>query len=152
MSWQDVFELSQIPEKGKEGKEIISDHTQVSHFSQFPHFQEDGNKNSMQLHCQNSTLASHYFYENITLSELKVFLENDWDFYKNDVQALVAWAKLLFEKKLMEQLIIPPSFTASTVCKHCGKIPIHPGQANSVLGCPWCIYNPEKVLLKIWQS
>lgn len=34
---------------------------------------------------------------------------------------------------------IPNHYTAVTVCKHCGQIPIFPGVPAKVKDCPWCL-------------
>jgi hypothetical protein len=76
--------------------------------------------------------------------ELKDFLGDEWDEYKDNEIALKAWTTLLYERKLIEQGIAPPSFTATTYCKQCGQIPCPPELVNGgrVLSCMWC-FNRE---------
>lgn len=33
---------------------------------------------------------------------------------------------------------VPPHYTATTVCQHCGPIPIFPGAGEQVAACVWC--------------
>ncbi len=41
---------------------------------------------------------------------------------------------------------VPSNYTSTTICRHCrGPVPIYPGMAERVLGCPWC-FNREKGL------
>jgi hypothetical protein len=76
----------------------------------------------------------------ISLRELKEFLGEDWNCYKDNSKALIAWADLLSERKLIEQGIVPDGYAATTRCMHCGDIYVPPGLTNNgiVYGCMWC--------------
>lgn len=84
---------------------------------------------------------------NFTTKELKEFLGEDWDDYKNNPEALALWADLLFKNQLIEQGIAPNNFTAITDCVQCGYVYVPPSLVNGgkVLGCPWC-WNRAKAL------
>jgi hypothetical protein len=40
--------------------------------------------------------------------------------------------------KMRRQGRVPDHYTATTVCCHCGTVPIWEGGPPKVLGCPWC--------------
>jgi hypothetical protein len=87
------------------------------------------------LHCDPATLN-----HGISVQELKSFLGEDFDDYKNNPEALELWSYLLFTNNLMEKGKIPNNFTAITLCSSCGYVYVLPELTNGghVLGCPWC--------------
>jgi hypothetical protein len=91
--------------------------------------------NPEKLHF-NSTILNH----GISTQELKEFLGEDWDDYKDNPKLLELWADLLFKNNLMKQGKIPNNFTAVTLCDYCGYVYVPPALVNngSVLMCPWC--------------
>ena len=76
----------------------------------------------------------------INLENLKVFLGEDWNDYKDKPESLVLWTDLLLKNHLIEQGIAPDNFTAITYCNSCGYVYVPPALINGgkVLGCPWC--------------
>jgi len=49
-----------------------------------------------------------------------------------------AYMELLSDIDMRRRGVIPPSWTATTDCQHCGVVPIFEGCAPTVHGCPWC--------------
>ena len=82
------------------------------------------------------------FYSKYGISQqyLKEFLNDDWNDYKDNFEALEIWADLLFKNHLIKQGIVPDNFIAYTHCNSCGDVYVPPALVNdgSILGCPWC--------------
>lgn len=97
--------------------------------------------NSQKLHTNYNDkvvdIASKY---QLTTTELIQLAAKDWPEISKDEKRLHAFADAITRRKLMEQGIVPDDFTATTYCKSCGLVPVHPAIANNgqVLGCPWC--------------
>lgn len=93
------------------------------------------------------SILSVYESKEITKKDLREFLGEDWNDYKDNPQALKLWAEALHNSRLMEQGIAPPSFDGVTNCVHCGLVPVPKAIANGghVLGCGWC-FNRTKGL------
>lgn len=80
-------------------------------------------------------------YYGFTEDELQAGAKEDWDDLKNNQSALIAFAEILHDKKMMRAGKVPPRFTAVTFCVSCNKsVPVSPSLAkyDKVLGCPWC--------------
>ena len=41
-------------------------------------------------------------------------------------------------RRMRERGKIPSHYTATTICDHCGVVPIFPGVGKRVAGCVWC--------------
>ncbi len=54
-------------------------------------------------------------------------------------------AKLVEIVQMRERGEIPDHYTSTTICKHCGPVPIWNGCPPEVQGCPWC-FNRHKGL------
>ena len=52
--------------------------------------------------------------------------------------ALEAFARVVQGTIMRGRGEVPPGWTATTVCQHCGVVPIFQGCAPRVDGCPWC--------------
>jgi len=76
---------------------------------------------------------------NITLADLQQAAGPDWAEIKNDPATLEALARSITIRRMRECGEVPPDYTATTVCRHCGPVPIYPGVAEHVQGCPWCL-------------
>lgn len=46
--------------------------------------------------------------------------------------------KQLAEKLLVEQDIVPPTYTAWADCNQCGRVPVLEGSDEVLAICPWC--------------
>lgn len=80
-------------------------------------------------------------YYGLNEKELEEHAEEDWEDLKNNQPALIAYAEILHEQKIMRAGEVPPRFTAITFCVSCNKsVPVSPSLAkyDKVLGCPWC--------------
>lgn len=53
-------------------------------------------------------------------------------------EVLRAYAEAVAERKQRERGEVPANYTARTVCRGCGPVPIFEGAPGEVLGCPWC--------------
>lgn len=82
----------------------------------------------------------HTDTEYLDMKNLKEFLNEDWDDYKDDPKLLALWADLLCKNNLIKQGKVPDNFTAVTYCNLCGYVYVPPALVNNgkVLGCPWC--------------
>lgn len=75
----------------------------------------------------------------IPLSELRELAGKDWRELTERPELLECFAEIVSVRKMREKGIVPPTYTAVTVCAGCGPVPIFPGVADHVLGCPWCM-------------
>ncbi|MFB3107361.1 MAG: hypothetical protein ACE1ZA_20905, partial [Pseudomonadales bacterium] len=62
----------------------------------------------------------------------------DWPEIEHDPPTLEALANSITICRMRERGEVPSNYTSTTVCAHCGPVPIYPGMAERVLGCPWC--------------
>lgn len=81
----------------------------------------------------------------LPLADLQQAAGPDWSDIENDPVTLEALARSITIRRMRERGEVPPDYTATTVCRHCGPVPIYPGVAERMLGCPWC-FNRAKGL------
>ncbi len=74
----------------------------------------------------------------LTLADLKQAAGPDWPEIENDPATLEALARSIQTRRMRERSEVPPHYTATTICVHCGPVPIFPDVAERVEGCPWC--------------
>ena len=74
----------------------------------------------------------------LTLADLKQAAGPDWPEIENDPATLEALARAIQTRRMRERGEVPPHYTSTTSCAHCGPVPIFPGASERVLGCPWC--------------
>ncbi len=74
----------------------------------------------------------------LTLADLQQAAGPDWPEIENDPATLEALARAIQTRRMRERGEVPSNYTSTTVCAHCGAVPIYPGVAERVLGCPWC--------------
>ncbi len=49
-----------------------------------------------------------------------------------------AFAHAMQTRRMRERGEVPPHYTSTTICRHCGPVPIFEGVPDRVDGCPWC--------------
>lgn len=129
MNWQTIFKVSENQEF-KEKEKAIS--IQVPQIPQFPGLRVD--QNNIEL-C------------GFTLAEILNGASEDWKLFRDDPQAtLSAYARILYEQKLMSQGELPKHFTATIFCNSCkAKVKLPPSLATgeNLAGCPWCHITPK---------
>ncbi len=64
---------------------------------------------------------------------------SDWDEIANDPEKLKSYFELLMISDMRTKGIAPDHYTSTTICKHCGPVPIWSGCPPEVQGCPWCM-------------
>ena len=84
-------------------------------------------------------------YEGLTLDDLKAVAGQDWLDIRQDPDALKALARSIQTRRMRERGEVPRHYTSTTVCCHCGLVPIFRGVGTYVQGCPWC-FNRTKGL------
>ena len=67
-----------------------------------------------------------------------------WEHISETPERLEAYAELVNTARMVRAGEVPPHWTSITSCKHCGPVPIWPGCAAKVSGCPWCFNRLEK--------
>lgn len=67
--------------------------------------------------------------------EHAVIAEHDSTLTRQEAEAM---ARAIEIRRMRERGEIPEHYTAVTVCRHCGPVPIFPGAPGEVEGCPWC--------------
>lgn len=82
------------------------------------------------------TIAQHH---GLTLGDLQEAAGPDWMEVQADPALLEALAAAVTTRRMRERGETPPHYTAITTCRHCGPVPIFPGVADQVEGCPWCL-------------
>ncbi len=75
----------------------------------------------------------------LTVAELHELAGKDWPDLESDPVLLECFAEIVAIRRMRERGEVPPSYTATTICAHCGPVPIFPGVAERVEGCPWCL-------------
>ena len=86
------------------------------------------------------------YVPNCELSEL---LGTDWDWIRNDPKFLGACRQAETVRRMREAGIVPSHYTDSTVCGHCGCVPIFPGCPDKVMACPWCFNRLKRLPIPI---
>ena len=74
----------------------------------------------------------------IPLTELRELAGKDWPDLEANPALLECFTEIVSIRKMRERGEVPPTYTAVTVCRHCGPVPIFPGVAERVEGCVWC--------------
>ncbi len=74
----------------------------------------------------------------LTLADLTLSAGLDWPEIENDPATLEALARAIQTRRMRERGEVPPHYTSTTSCAHCGPVPIFLGASERVLGCPWC--------------
>ncbi len=74
----------------------------------------------------------------LTMADLQQAAGPDWPEIENDNATLEALARAIQTRRMRERGEIPPHYTSTTVCAHCGSVSIFAGVAERVEGCPWC--------------
>ena len=75
-------------------------------------------------------------YHGIPVLELRQIAGEEWDTVTAEERR--AFAKAIQIRRMRERGEVPRHYTATTVCDHCGPVPIFPGVAARVAGCVWC--------------
>lgn len=75
----------------------------------------------------------------LTVEELRDLAGKNWPDLEANPALLEGFAEIVSIRKMRERGEVPPTYTAMTVCRHCGPVPIFPGVADKVEGCPWCM-------------
>ena len=74
----------------------------------------------------------------LTVADLQQAAGLDWAEIENDAATLEASANSIQIRRMRERGEIPAHYTAITICRHCGPVPIFPGVAERVAECVWC--------------
>lgn len=74
-----------------------------------------------------------------TWAELEDEAGEDWAWIRADSEALASLKYAVRTKRMREHGMVPPDYTASTICRSCGPVPIFQGSPAQVDGCPWCL-------------
>jgi len=85
--------------------------------------------------------SNQSYHAELTVEELNCRAGDDWNEIKNDPNILEAFSKAALYSITRQKGLIPRDYTATTICKNCGEVPIDPSIRNDgyVLGCPWCL-------------
>ena len=75
----------------------------------------------------------------VKAEDLQAAAGDDWPDIKDDPEALAALSRAISIQRLRSRGEIPPHYTGTTSCKHCGTVPIFEGCPDRVEGCPWCL-------------
>lgn len=76
----------------------------------------------------------------LTVGELCELAGKDWPELEASPELLECFARMVATRRMRERGEVPPSYTAHTFCRSCqATVPIFPGVAVQVNGCPWCL-------------
>ena len=64
---------------------------------------------------------------------------DDWEEIAGNPKQQKAFYELLVISEMRFRGIAPGHYTSTTVCQHCGPVPIWEGCPPQVQGCPWCL-------------
>ena len=64
--------------------------------------------------------------------------EVDWAANKDAPHWVETFARSVSEGRLLRAGVVPDTYTAKTVCKSCGEVPVPPGWGSTVNNCRWC--------------
>lgn len=67
----------------------------------------------------------------------------DWPEVEANPVLFETLARAIQTRWMRERGEVPAHYTAKTICKHCGSVPIFEGVPERVEGCPWC-FNRRK--------
>jgi hypothetical protein len=79
-----------------------------------------------------------------TRQDLKIEAGADWPWLESDPKALESFTYCVRTTRMLKAGKVPPDYTSTTHCKHCGEVPIFEGCAAEVFGCPWCFVGGYK--------
>ncbi len=75
----------------------------------------------------------------LILDELRELAGKDWPELQANPELLECFADMVAVRHMRERGIVPPSYIANTFCCGCNAVvPIFPGVAEKIEGCPWC--------------
>lgn len=74
----------------------------------------------------------------LTLADLRDAAGPDWPEVQVNPVLLETLAHAVSVRRMRERGEVPPGYTSTTICAHCGPVPIFEGVPERVLGCPWC--------------
>jgi hypothetical protein len=72
------------------------------------------------------------------LTDLAIRAEGDWPEISRDPAQLKAFAEMVAIENMRHQGTVPDHYVETTICRHCGPVPVWAGFPLRVLGCPWC--------------
>ena len=72
------------------------------------------------------------------LEKIRKKAGEDWGEIASDPRQLTAFSELLMIADMRRHGVVPDHYTSTTICKHCGPVPIWEGCPPDVLNCPWC--------------
>ena len=70
--------------------------------------------------------------------------EVDWAANKDEPHWVETFARSVSEGRLLRAGVVPDTYTAKTVCKSCGEVPVPPGWGSTVNNCRWCFVGGYK--------
>ena len=74
----------------------------------------------------------------LSVAELRQAAGPDWQQIQDDPRLLDAFAHAVMVGRMRRRGEVPAHYTARTVCKGCGPVPIFEGVPDRIDGCPWC--------------
>jgi len=83
----------------------------------------------------NTLLGSPGSPSDDALAEAQRIAANEPNLNDDEYQALI---RAIEARRTREKGQAPPHYTHTTICQHCGPVPIFPGVGEQVEGCPWC--------------
>ncbi len=83
----------------------------------------------------NTLLGSPGSASDDALAEAQRIAANEPNLNDDEYQALI---RAIEARRTREKGKAPPQYTHTTICQHCGPVPIFPGVGEQIEGCPWC--------------
>ena len=74
----------------------------------------------------------------LTLADIQDAAGPDWCEVEANPVLFETVARAVATRRMRERGEVPAHYTSTTVCRHCGLVPIFPGVPETVDGCPWC--------------
>lgn len=78
-------------------------------------------------------------FQSFSTEKLRLIAGDDWAEIEADPVQLAAFKASAEIAAQIQRGEVPAHYTATTVCTHCGPVPIFEGLPSKVKGCPWCL-------------
>lgn len=79
----------------------------------------------------------------ITIEEMKRRAGTSYTEIAQEPESFEALAHAVSIRRMRERGEAPAHYTAVTICRRCGSVPIFPGAPDNVFACPWC---PNRIM------
>lgn len=95
-------------------------------------------KNICNFLSENATEKLHRSFA-VSHADVKAACGDDWPEVTSNPHLFAEVTEALRTQLMQQQGIVPPHYTKSVECQHCGIVKLWEACPEYVLGCPWCL-------------